>query len=120
MPDAQSALRARPQLEALFLLLALVQAAALLIGGVLGDTLGRRRVLVTSLAALAIAELGAIVLPEGPGFVVSRLVGAAMAGIALPVSLAVVAVTYTARPGPRHWAWPTARWVARQRWLRRC
>ena len=80
-------MRARPQLEALFLLVALVQAAFLLIGGVLGDTLGRRRVLVTSLTLLALAEVGAIVLPDGPGFVIFRLVGAAMAGIALPVAL---------------------------------
>ncbi len=94
MPDAQAAIRARPQLEALFLLVALVQAAFLLVGGVLGDSLGRRRVLTTSLAILTVAELGAIALPDGPGFAVCRLVGAAMAGIALPVALSVVAVTY--------------------------
>jgi MFS family permease len=95
MPDAQTALRQRPQLEALFLLAALVQAAFLLVGGVLGDTLGRRRVLIVSLTGLAIAEGGAILLPDGPGFVICRLVAAALAGVALPVALAIVAVTYT-------------------------
>ncbi len=39
MPDAQVALRERPQLEAVFLLTAIVQAAFLLIGGVLGTRL---------------------------------------------------------------------------------
>src|SRR5262245_3814389 len=55
-PDAQAALRDRPQLESLFLLSAILEAATLLIGGVLGDVVGRRRVLMVGLGALAAFE----------------------------------------------------------------
>ena len=98
MPNAQVALRERPQLEAVFLLSAMVQAAFLLIGGVTGDVLGRRRVLLVGLVGLTIAELAAIIFTSGPLFLVMRVAAAAFGGLVLPVALSIVAVTYTGIP----------------------
>jgi MFS family permease len=98
MPDAQAALRERPQLEAVFLLTAIVQAAFLLIGGVLGDIFGRRRVLLIGLVGLTIAELAAIVVPASAPFLAIRVAAAAFGGLVLPVALALVAVAYTGVP----------------------
>ncbi len=98
MPDAQAALRERPQLEAVFLLTAIVQAAFLLIGGVLGDIFGRRRILLIGLVGLTLAELAAIVAPAGIPFLAVRVAAAAFGGIVLPVALALVAVAYTGVP----------------------
>jgi MFS family permease len=98
LPDAQAALRERPQLEAVFLLSAMVQAAFLLIGGVIGDALGRRRVLLVGLVGLTIAELAAIVFPSGVPLLAVRLAATAFGGIVLPVALSIVAVAYTGIP----------------------
>src|SRR4051794_27067247 len=94
-PDAQAALRERPQIEAVFLLASIVESAFLLIGGILGDTLGRRRVLLGGLAVLAAAELAGMVAPDGPPFVIARITAAAAAGVVLPVALALVAMAYS-------------------------
>jgi MFS family permease len=94
-PDAQAALRERPQVEALFLLSAIAEAAFLLIGGVLGDVIGRRRVLLTGLVAMAFFETSAMITGDGPLFYASRIGAVASVGFVLPVALAVVAVTYT-------------------------
>jgi MFS family permease len=98
MPDAQTALRERPQLEAVFLLTALVQAAFLLIGGVLGDIFGRKRILLIGLAGLTICELAAIPLSSGIPFLAVRTGASAFGGIVLPVALALVAVAYKGVP----------------------
>jgi MFS transporter, DHA2 family, multidrug resistance protein len=93
-PNAQAALRERPQLESLFLLAAVAEAAFLLVGGILGDTIGRRRVLLGGLAALALFEAGAMLTNEGPLFYACRIGAVASVGLVLPVSLATVAVAY--------------------------
>src|SRR4051812_13729713 len=97
-PDAQASLRERPQLESLFLLAAVTEAAFLLIGGILGDTLGRRRILLVGLGALAICETGAMVTGDGPVFVAFRVAAVACVGLVLPVSLAIAAVSYEGVP----------------------
>ncbi len=97
-PDAQAALRDRPQLESLFLLSAVVEAAFLLIGGVLGDVIGRRRVILTGLVALILFELGAMITGDGPLFVACRIGAVASVGFVLPVALAIVAVAYNGPP----------------------
>jgi len=93
-PDAQAALRERPQLESLFLLAAVLEAAFLLAGGILGDTIGRRRVMLGGLVALFVCETGALLTAGGPLFVAFRVAAVASTGLVLPVSLAVVALAY--------------------------
>jgi MFS family permease len=93
-PDAQTALREQPQLEALFLLGSVAEAACLLIGGVLGDVVGRRRILMLGLLSLAVCEAGAMLTGEGLLFYAFRIAAVASVGLVLPVSLAIVAVAY--------------------------
>ena len=97
-PDAQAALRERPQVESLFLLSAVTEAAFLLIGGILGDVIGRRRVILTGLLALIVFELGAMITGDGPLFYACRVGAVASVGLVLPVALAIVAVAYQGPP----------------------
>ena len=84
-----------PQIESLFLLAALAEAAFLLIGGVLGDTIGRRRILICGLpgwrsprrarSCFRMARCSSsFASPPWPAV-----------GLVLPVALAVVAVAYS-------------------------
>ena len=93
-PDAQTALREQPTLEAVFLLGAVAEAACLLIGGVLGDVIGRRRILLVGLVALSLFEIGAMLTGDGTLFYVFRIAAVASVGLVLPVALAIVAISY--------------------------
>lgn len=95
LPTVQSALRARPELEALAALLGVAAAAALLIGGVAGDSLRTRRVLLAGLVGLAVTAAGSLVFAEGPLLVATRFCGAIAAGLVVPFALASVAMAYT-------------------------
>lgn len=95
MPDAQAALHQRPDLESVFLLLTMIATAFTLLGGLLGDLMRRRRLLVVGLALMVIGELISGFAPFGPVFAVGRILTAAAVGIILPVALAMIAVTYT-------------------------
>lgn len=95
LPSIQAAVRARPELEDILLIAAVVGAVLLLVGGVLGDTDGRRRIQLTALAALIGASASGLVITDGPLFLAGRLVGLAAASVILPIAIAVVAVTYT-------------------------
>src|SRR6478736_3368999 len=90
----QAAIREQPQVNSLVLLATLAGAALLFAGGVLGDTDGRRRILLAALGALFGANLLALALPDGPLFVLSRVAGVAAAYAVLPFALAMVATTY--------------------------
>lgn len=92
--SVQNAVRARPELEQLLLVGSVIGALLLLVGGVLGDTDGRRRIMTISLGALVVTALTGLLVADGPLFIVSRFAGTAAAGVVLPVALAGVAVTY--------------------------
>jgi DHA2 family methylenomycin A resistance protein-like MFS transporter len=95
MPAAQAALHQRPELEATFLLVTMIAVAFTILGGLLGDVLRRRQLLLSGLLGMVVAELGSAAFDTGPLFLASRLLAAAATGIILPVALAIVAVTYT-------------------------
>jgi MFS family permease len=98
LPSVQAAIRERPEVEQTLLFAAVIGALLLLVGGVLGDTDGRRRIQLTALAALIGASASGLVITEGPLFLIARLVGVGAASVILPIALAGVAVTYSGIP----------------------
>jgi MFS family permease len=95
LPSVQSIIRARPEADALILLITLIGAGLLFIGGILGDTNGRRGLLLGALAVLCAGNLVGLVVTSGPVFLGSRLASVAAAYAVLPFALALVAKTYT-------------------------
>ena len=93
-PTVQAALRTRPQIETVYLLAVVAQAACFLVGGVIGDLGRRRRVLLVGLGLLATGETLAMLGGSGPLFVVGRLLAASGVGLSVPVALAWVALSY--------------------------
>lgn len=94
LASVQSAVRARPDVEQLLLIAAVLGGLMLLVGGVLGDTDGRRRIQIAALGTLVVTSATGLVFTDGPIFLAGRFVGAAMASVILPFALAGVAVTY--------------------------
>jgi MFS family permease len=90
----QAAIRDQPQVSGLVLVVTLAGAGMLFVGGILGDTDGRRQILTTSLAALLVANVFGLVVSTGPVFIASRVFAVAAAFAVLPFSLALVATTY--------------------------
>lgn len=75
--------------------LTLAALAFLLIGGVLGDIFGRRRVLLIGLGGLTVANLLALLSPSVPWFVVTRLVASAFGILVLPLSLSMLFLAFS-------------------------
>ena len=94
LASVQSAVRERPEIEALLLLASIVTAGMLLVGGVLGDADGRKRVMHVALGGLIVTGLGGLFFADGPLFLVGRFVDVASASIVLPVALAGVATRF--------------------------
>jgi MFS family permease len=90
----QGALRTRPEIEQMLLLGGVLSAFALLVGGVLGDTDGRRRIQIGALGTLVVTGVLGLLFQDGPVFLAAQFIGAAAASIILPIALAMVAVTY--------------------------
>lgn len=74
--------------------LSLGALAFLLIGGVLGDIFGRRRVLLIGLGGLLAANLLTLLSAAVPWFVTMRLVAGAFGVLVLPLSLSVLFLAY--------------------------
>ena len=94
LASVQAAVRESPGAEQLLLIAAVVTALALLVGGFLGDTDGRRQIHIAALATLVATGVIGLVITDGPIFLGSRIVGAFVGSIILPFALAAVAVTY--------------------------
>ena len=98
LTSVQDAIAQRPSLENLLLFGSVVGVGLLFVGGVLGDTDGRRRILVGALAVLVVTGFAGVVVTGGPLFVADRLAGTAAANAVLPFSFALVATRYRGIP----------------------
>ncbi|HEX6868396.1 MAG TPA: MFS transporter [Candidatus Limnocylindrales bacterium] len=94
LASVQSAVRERPGIEALLMLASIVTAGMLLLGGVLGDADGRRRVMLIALGGLVATAIGGLLFNDGPLFLVGRFIDVASASIVLPIALAGVATRF--------------------------
>jgi MFS family permease len=74
-----------------------VMLAGMLAGGLLGDYLGRRRVMVWGALVSAIAGVLTFFAPGVSWFVVTRTVDVAAGAVALPLTLAVLRLTFQGR-----------------------
>ncbi|HKA68039.1 MAG TPA: MFS transporter [Actinomycetes bacterium] len=77
----------------------LTLGSLVLVGGSLGDLLGKRRVFETGLIAFGVASFGCGLAPSGELLVAARLVQGAAAALLVPNSLAVLTSTF--RPADR-------------------
>lgn len=66
----------------------------LLIGGVLGDIFGRRRVMLIGLGGLIVGNLLALFAQSVPWFIVARLVAGAFGTLVLPLSLSMLYLAF--------------------------
>ncbi len=73
----------------------LVLAAALLPGGLLGDRLGRKRVLLASLLLFGAASLACAYAPSASALIAARAVSGLGAAFILPLSLSMMPVLFT-------------------------
>jgi DHA2 family multidrug resistance protein-like MFS transporter len=79
---------------------AILLMAFLLLGGVLGDALGRRRVLLAGAALATGSNVLAALAPNPPLFVIGRSLEAIGSALALPMTLAVLRLTFHGRALP--------------------
>jgi MFS family permease len=95
----QSAIRANPDIEGLLILVSVVTAVLILIGGAVGDTTRARPIIQGGLAVSFVASILALLVYLGPGqgtlFVIVRLAGVASAAFVMPVALAMAATSYS-------------------------
>jgi EmrB/QacA subfamily drug resistance transporter len=79
----------------------LVVAAALLPAGLLGDLIGRKRILLTALVLFGISSLACAYSKSAGELIAARAVLGLAAGVILPMSLAVLPVLFTPAERPR-------------------
>jgi MFS family permease len=93
----QAALREKPELEGLVLLLSVITATFLLVGGAVGDLSRARPIVLGGLVISLVAAIIAIPLLGSQDFTfrLVRLIGIASAAILMPSALAMAAVSYT-------------------------
>ncbi len=94
LPSVQAAVRERPQVEVVTLLAAVVSSGILLLGGAIGDTARARPIVLWGLVVELLASVVSLLVPSGPLFVATRLLGYAASAFVIPVSIALVATSY--------------------------
>jgi len=102
LPTLAGALHASTlQLQWFVAAYALVLAAALLPGGLLGDRYGRKRMLLVSLVIFGIGSVACAYAGSAEEFIAARVVAGLGAAFAVPLSLAVLTVLFSEEERPR-------------------
>jgi MFS family permease len=98
LPDAQERLRVQPGVEELYLLLAFLSAAAVILGGLVSDVVRRRSVYVAGLAMMLGGTLLCIVIDHGPIYYLASITAVVASGAVLAYGIGAVAVAYEGVP----------------------
>ena len=98
LPTAQDALKSQPDLQNLFLLLAFVSTATIILGGLVSDIFRRRSLLIGGLSVVLAGSVLSIVFPGGPIFYGANFITIAATGVVLAYGIGAVAVTYEGIP----------------------
>jgi DHA2 family multidrug resistance protein-like MFS transporter len=92
---------------------ALVLAAALLPGGLLGDRYGRKKVLLGALALFGVGSLACAYAPSAGAFIAARVLLGLGAAAIIPLALSVLTVLFSDQERPRAvGVWATANFLA--------
>lgn len=98
LPDAQQRLREQPDVEELYLLLAFLSAAAVMLGGLVSDVVRRRGVFIAGLAIMAGGTLLCVVIDHGPVYYIASDAAVLASGAVLAYGIGSVAVAYEGVP----------------------
>lgn len=98
LPSAQEAVRQRPEIQNLFLLLAFTSTATILIGGLVSDIYRHRSLMVGGLFLMMVGAALCIVIDFGPLFYVANFASVAAAGVVLAYGIGSVAIAYQGVP----------------------
>jgi hypothetical protein len=96
LTTVQAAVRAQPSLDQAILLLGLIAAIVVLVGGAIGDLARARPIIRGGLVVLLVTAIAGLVLPtDGTAFELSRVFAVVAESLVFPVALAAVAVTFS-------------------------
>ena len=89
LPTSQEALRARPELENLFILLSFVSAAAVILGGLASDLVRRRGLMIAGLTAMVAGSVVGLLVDDGPVYYAASAVVVGALGVVLAYGIRV-------------------------------
>lgn len=94
MPTVRAALRSAPDLQGIILVGVVIASAFLIVGGVVSDMFRDARLLTAGLGLLVVSSTMAVLMPSGPGLLLSRAMAWVAAGLVIPFSIGSVARAY--------------------------
>lgn len=94
MPDVRAAIRSAPDIQSLVLLGVVIVSGFLIVGGVVSDMFRDARLLTAGLCLFVLSSTMAILMPSGPGLLLSRGVAWVAGGLVIPFAIGSVARAY--------------------------
>jgi MFS family permease len=98
LPNAQEAIRVEPEIQNLFVFLALISTATIIVGGLISDVVRRRWLLLAGLAFMLAASLVAAISQREAVFYAANFVAVAASGLVLAYAIGSVALAYEGIP----------------------
>jgi len=98
LPTSQEQLKARPEIENLFYLVAFVSAATIILGGLVSDIFRRRSLFLGALVVMAGAAAHNIFIDDGLTFYIASIAMVSAAGVVLAYGIGSVAIAYRGVP----------------------
>ncbi|MBT8495891.1 MAG: MFS transporter, partial [Deltaproteobacteria bacterium] len=94
LPTVQAAIRVEPEVGTLYLLIALLSSAVIIIGGLVSDIFRRRSLFIGALAVMALGSLVSLLVSDGWIFYAANIAAISATGVALAYGIGAVALAY--------------------------